>query len=180
MCLAYFCLVLRLYILSWCVSPHKLLKRENKLDECAAAGLIEPQGEMDLWKFFLTLNRHSGHLYCSSVRFNVRATVRIGMNHTGSLNRGVNHTLLLWMCVHLQVCVCGHMSTPHAHINWEAVRKIQTIFDLIPFMLLQQMNHNTRQPESWIVMRWWWWYKPSLQNHTKYNDSMSSLCSAAQ
>lgn len=106
--------------------------------------------------FTFLLSQHSGRSYCSRVCFNVTARARIGMTHTGSYNRGVNHTL--------SVCVCGHMSAPHQLRRCE---QRTAEFYLLPFIMLQWfMNHKWR--ESLIVLSCWWpgdWCMRDIMTH---------------
>lgn len=116
---------------------------------------------MQSWSkgFFFTflLSQHSGRSYCSRVCFNVTARARIGMTHTGSYNRGVNHTL--------SVCVCGHMSAPHQLRRCE--QRTAVLFASIHYAAVIHGSQVKRKFNclELLVTRW--------LMHVGYNDSLS-------
>lgn len=115
---------------------------------------------MQSWSkgFFFTflLSQHSGRSCCSRVCFNVTARARIGMTHTGSYNRGVNHTL--------SVCVCGHMSASAEEV-W--AKDSRVLFASIHYAAVIHGSQVKRKFNclELLVTRW--------LMHVGYNDSLS-------
>lgn len=99
---------------------------------------------------FSPLNQHSGQSCCSGVCFNVTATARIKMNHTSSLNGGVNHPLSL--CVCLCVCLWSHVHTTCPGTGSKTQR---SLFVSIHIAAVIQNESHVKRRESVIVVRCW-------------------------
>lgn len=140
-----------------CVSLHKLLQKDNKLVQgrwvrCWSADWASGGDRVEEYDFFFLFFKStlwSLILYCSSVT----AIVRIGMNHTHSLNRGANHTLSLCVCV----CVWSHVHTTCTRQLRSCEQKHgRVLFVSLHIAAVIQNESHVRRPQSLIVLRCWW------------------------